>query len=107
MLSRLTALRMLSECEGDEIWSVPLCREKGVPNTWIEELVECYESGFQSDRQTIYYNDRVVNQYHGLRDVDLAFKLAELLGVNTQQATSLAIGNRAQVRALREAVEEL
>ena len=106
MLSRLSALRLLSECVGDQIWSVPFCREKGVPDTWIEELVDCYESGFQSDRQTIYYQDRVVNQYHGLRDVDLAFKLAELMGVDAQRATELAIGSRAQVRALREAVEE-
>ena len=106
MLPRLTALRLLSECVGNEIWSVSLCREKDVPESWIDELVDCYESGFQSDRKTIYYKDRVVNQYHGLRDVELAYKLAELLGVDTQQATSLAIDPRAQVHALREAVEE-
>ncbi|MBI84580.1 MAG: hypothetical protein CMJ81_15410 [Planctomycetaceae bacterium] len=107
MLTRLKSLRLISECVGDEIWSTELCREKGIPQAWVEELADCFESGYESDRQTIYHESRMVNQYHGVRDVDLAFKLAEYLGVNSQQASSHALGMRSKVRALKEAVEEL
>lgn len=107
MLARLKALTLLTECVGDELWSVSLCREKGIPEAWIEELADCYESGYRSDRERIYYHRQPVNQYHGVRDVDLACKLAEFLGVDTTQATSLVLGKTAVVRALRDAVDEL
>jgi len=107
MLSRLKALTLLAKCVGDEIWSASLCQREGIPNAWVDELADCFESGYRTDRDTIYYKDRAVNQYHGVRDVDLAYKLAEFLGVDTQQATEVVLGSRAQVQALREAVEEL
>ena len=44
MLSRLKARMLLSECRGDEIWSAQLCREQGVPEAWIEELADAFES---------------------------------------------------------------
>ena len=106
MLSRLKARMLLTQCQGDEIWSIALCREQGVPEAWIEELVNCFESGFRSDRETIYYENKVTNQYEGVRDLDLAYKLAEFLGVGRQVA-SMALGSVAEVRALQEAVEEL
>ena len=105
-LDEVVALRLLNLCRGDEIWSPELCREQGVPAAWIEELAVCFESGFRSDRQTIYVEGRLTNQYFGVRDRDLAFRLAEFLGVNTAQVTSLALGPVAEVRLLREAVEE-
>ncbi len=106
MLQRITALVLLSECTGRDIWTVEYCRQKRVPETWIDELQDCFESGFRTDLQTIYEGDKVVNQYHGIRDLDLAFKLAEYLGVDTHQATYAAFGPEAQVRRLKEAVDE-
>ena len=98
---------LLSECVGDEIWSPQTCREKGIPGAWIEELADTFESGFDSDRQTIYEQGRMTNQYHGVRDLHLAYKLAEFLGADCERATSLALGREAEVRALQEAVDEL
>ena len=107
MLTRLKARMLLDECVGDEIWSADLCRQKQIPGDWIDEMADCYESGFRTDRETIYHEARHVNQYHGIRDRDLAFKLAEFLGVETQRATELALGLRAEVAALKEAADEL
>ena len=105
-LSRMKALALLGQCQGDEIWSVAVCRQAGVPSDWIEELAEAFESGFRSDSQTIYYEGQVVNQYHGISDRDLAYKLAEFLGVDTAGATVGALGRVAEVTALKEAVDE-
>ncbi len=105
-LTRLKALSLLAECRGDEIWPVKHCRQRGIPEEWIEELSECYESGFRRDSQTIYYEEKIVNQYHGVADRDLAYKLAEFLGVDTQRATSSALGRIAEVNALKEAIDE-
>ena len=107
MLSRIKARMLLAECRGSEIWPKTLCRQKGVPDAWIEELADCFESGFETDRDTIYYEERVTSQYHGVRDVDLAHKLADFLGVDTRRVTELALGRQAEVRALQEAVDEL
>ena len=106
MLDRLRAVMLLTECTGRDIWSVDLCRQRGIPEVWIEELAECYESGFQSDLQTIYVGEQPTNQYHGILDRNLAYKLGEYLGIDTQRATALALGWPAEVRAIREAVEE-
>ena len=105
-LSRMKALSLLAACRGDEIWPVDHCRERGIPDAWIEELADCYESGFRLESQTIYYEGEVVNQYHGVTDCDLAYKLAEFLGVDTQRATSSALGRIAEVNALKEAIDE-
>lgn len=98
---------LLAACRGDEIWSPQTCREHGVPASWIEEMADTYESGFRSDRETIYEEGRVTNQYHGVRDLDLAYKLADFLGVDVESATDLSLGRVAEVRALQEAVDEL
>ena len=106
MLSRLRAQMLLSECRGDEIWAPDTCREKGVPESWINELTDTFESGFRSDRETIYIDSGVTNQYHGVRDLHLAYKLAEYLGVDSKAATAHTLGREAEVRALQEAVED-
>ena len=107
MLSRVKARMLLAECRGNEIWSRQLCRQKGVPSVWIDELADCFESGFRSDRETIYYQDNITNQYEGVRDLDLAHKLAEFLGVDASRVTALAFDREAEVQALQEAVDEL
>ena len=106
MLNRLKALTLLSECTGDDIWSVEHCRARGVPEAWIEELADCFESGFRSDAQTIYVGRRVVNQYQGIRDIDLALKLGEYLGVAVSELQAVSASRSRLVSAIREAVLE-
>jgi hypothetical protein len=105
-LPRHKALALLSQCDGDEIWSLDHCRKTGVPEPWIGELSDAYESGFQNDRQTTYVENRQTNQYHGVRDVDLATKLCQSLGLDAQAVTQMATSRRAVVLAIKEAVEE-
>lgn len=107
MLNRLTALRLLAECTGDDIWSVEHCELRELPQAWIEELNDCFESGFKADSQTIYKDEQIVNQYHGLRDVDIAIKLGEFLGVDVKELECYAPSRRSLVRAITEAVEEM
>ena len=97
---------LLSKCRGDEIWSVDTCRQEGVPEIWIEELADAYESGFDHDRNTIYENRQRVNQYHGVTDLQLAIRLAEFLGVDTASLAPFPLDRRARVQALQEAVDE-
>ena len=106
MLNRLKALTLLSECTGDDIWSLEHCRARGVPEVWIEELADCFESGFISDAQTIYVQRRVVNQYQGIRDIDLAVKLGEYLGVPVSDLQAVSATRARLVSAIREAVLE-
>ena len=105
-LSRILARELLAECVGNEIWSESLCRRKGIPDDWIDALVDCYESGFQHDRQTVYVRGKAVNQYRGIRDRDLAIRLASYLGVNAAAITKDCYTAESEVRALQEAVEE-
>ncbi len=98
---------LLASCRGNEIWSPDTCRQQGVPGVWIDELADAYESGFKTDRQTIYVDEGITNQYHGVRDLHLAYKLAEFLGVDSQRVTSMSLGAEAEVQALQEAVDEI
>jgi hypothetical protein len=106
LLTRLKALTLLSECTGDDLWSVEHCRLRGVPEAWIEELVDCYESGFERSSQTIFVRDVVVNQYHGIRDIDLAVKLGEFLGVDVAQLDAISATRARLVLAIRQSIEE-
>ena len=75
--------------------------------TMTGELADCFESGFQSELQKIYVEgDRPVNQFHGVHDLQLAYKLGEFLGVDVQRVTATAIGDTREVQAIKEAVEE-
>ncbi|MFY7968440.1 MAG: hypothetical protein ACOVNV_05070, partial [Pirellulaceae bacterium] len=71
-MDRIRARLLLEECTGDDLWSLEYCRQQCIPEAWIEEMGDCFESGFRSDRETIYYQEHVVGQYEGVRDVDLA-----------------------------------
>ena len=106
MLDELRARLLLSECTGDNIWSLAYCRQQGVPAAWIDELLDGFESGFLYDKQTIYYGGEVVHQFEGVRDIDLAHKLAAYLGIDVPATVAMCISRSAEVRALKEAVEE-
>lgn len=106
MISRIRALSLLDECTGVDIWPLDHCRERGVPEEWIEELADAFESGYQDDRDLIYYKERPVNQFHGVLDFDLAIRLGTVLGVDVERATAAALTRPATVQAIKEAVEE-
>lgn len=106
-MNPITAQMLLLKCTGDEIWNEQTCREAGVPQAWIEELVDNFESGFNSDRNKIYENEQLVNQYRGVLDLHLAYKLAEFLNIDWQRVTSGAIGRRAEVAAIIAELDEL
>ncbi len=103
---RLRALRLLSECTGDDIWSLEHCSAHGVPPIWMDELADCFESNFERDSDTIYLEQRPTNQYHGIRDVDLALRLGEYLGINVDSLKSTSLTRAELVRNIRHAVEE-
>ncbi|MCY2982684.1 MAG: hypothetical protein NTY15_03510 [Planctomycetota bacterium] len=105
-MNRSQALKLLSECNGDDIWSLEYCRKRQIPEVWIDELLDAYESGFSSDSQTIYYRNEIVNQFEGIRDVDLACRIGQLLKVNVARIVSQQPTRTAIVREIREALEE-
>lgn len=103
-LPRHRILSLLSECTGDEIWNTQHCRDRRLPEIWIKELSDAFESSFDCDRQTIYTDAGATNQYHGIRDVDLAIRLAESLGIRID-SNALARFSRARlVQAIKDAV---
>lgn len=106
MIARHRALAILSECTGHEIWSIEHCRAAGVPQPWIDELSDAFESGFRSDHETIYVENDRINQYHGVRDVDLALKLAESLGLNIASISASATNRQNVVVAIKNAIME-
>ncbi len=105
-VNRSQALKLLTECTGDDIWSVEYCRKRQIPEDWIGELQDAYESGFESKDQTIYYRNEVVNQFEGIRDVDLACKIGHLLKVNVSRIVEQQNSRVGVVREIREAIED-
>ena len=105
-IPRHRALAILNLCMGDEIWSLETCQESGVPPGWIAEMSDAIESGFNTDEQTIYVENKPTNQYHGIRDLDLAIRVGKVLGVDTERATQSALSRRAVVHAIKSAVFE-
>jgi len=106
MIGRAQALRMLDQCDGEEIWSLEFCRSQRVPEPWIRELRDAYESGYQSDRDTIYYQGRPITQFEGVLAVDLAVRLAGVLGISVAPILASKRDRSAIVAAIREAAEE-
>jgi len=105
-LPRDRALALLTKCRGDEIWSEDHCRSQGVPEVWIAEMADAFESGYRSDRETIYVGNRSVNQYQGVRDFDLAVRLGQSLGLPVDRIISQVLGARAKVEAIKQAIME-
>ena len=105
-VDRYQAILILNECSGDDIWSLEYCSQKGIPEAWIQELLDCYESGFQRHSETIYHDGKLVAQFEGIRDVDLACKLGVFLGAPVSQIVVSAFSRSSVVQAIQEAVEE-
>ena len=105
-MNPLHALMLLSECTGDDIWSVEHCQKRNVPADWIAELSDCFESSFDEDSQTIYIDQGATNQFHGVRDVDLAKKLATVLRLDLEGVESVSTTRRALVRRIKDLAEE-
>ena len=107
----VAAQMLLLKCQGDEIWPEHECVSAGVPQAWIEELVEQYESGFDTDRNTIYVEgrdgQRVTNQFRGVSDLLLAYKIAEHLAIDWRQETGQLVDRVSKVNALKEARDEI
>ena len=103
----ISAQMILLKCQGDEIWDVDTCRSAGIPEQWIEELLDRFESGYDSDRNTIYQDDKMVNQYEGVSDLHLAYKLAEYLGIDWEKASATAISRRGIVAAIKSELDEI
>ena len=106
MISRLRALMLLEECTGVDIWPVEYCQQRGVPQAWITELADALESSFDRDRDTIYFDQRPVNQFHGVPDLELAKRLGTLLGIDVERVTANAFSKQAIVKAIQDAAEE-
>jgi hypothetical protein len=96
----------LEECTGDDLWSIEHCRLRRIPEPWIAELADAFESGFDNDSHTIYVENRPTNQYAGVRDVDLAIRIAKTLGMNVESLMDQSFSRRAVVEAIKRAVME-
>jgi hypothetical protein len=105
-MERSRALALLSECHGDDIWSIDYCRKARIPEDWILQLRDAYESGFDSQGSKIFYRESIVNQFEGVRDVDLACKIGDLLGVRVSSIVQSQPTRMAVVQAIKEAIEE-
>ncbi|TWU47084.1 hypothetical protein [Rubripirellula reticaptiva] len=110
MIPRHKALSLLTECTGDTIWPIDHCQTRGLPQSWIDELSDAFESSFDDDRNTIYLdeidfvNRQGTNQFHGIRDVDLAIQIGRSLNVDVDRLQATTLGRSALVAAIKEAV---
>ncbi len=98
--------KWLAECRGDEVWSVEHCRERGVPESVINALCDNYESGLAEQNERLYTDDGSVNQFQGVRDVDLAMWIGRQLGIDVDRIATMHFSSTSIVQAIREAVEE-
>jgi hypothetical protein len=105
------ALALLDECTGDDLWSIEHCVARRVPQAWIAELADAYETSYRISSQTIYVSDpqhgrRIVNQYYGVRDIDLAKRIAVELGLDVKTIESTSLSRRGLVEMIKTAVME-
>ena len=106
-MDSISAQMLLLKCHGDEIWPEDVCLAAGIPQVWIDELVEQYESGFDTHRNTIYVDGKVTNQFRGVSDLLLAYKLADYIGIDWQAETGHVLSRVDKVNALKEAIDEI
>jgi hypothetical protein len=61
IVPRHRLLSWISECTGDTIWPLDHCQRRGVPPDWIERLSDAFESSFDRDFDTIYFDEHQIN----------------------------------------------
>lgn len=105
-MNRSNLLTWLAECTGDDVWSIDYCRQVGIPDAWILDLSEIYESGFKSPGEMLYRQGNRIHQYRGIRDSDLAKRIAQQLGLTVDTIERAALSHSDLVRRIKEAVEE-
>jgi len=105
-MNRNLALLLLSECTGDDIWSIDYCRKRVVPESWIAQLQDAYESGFDCQDSQIFFQEQLVNQFEGVRDVDIACMVGRFLGVDVERIVQCHRTRSGVVRAICETIEE-
>lgn len=105
-MNRHKLLHWLAECTGDDIWSMEHCRLRGVPEEWLTQLRDVYESGFQSHSQKIFFGEKLINQFEGVRDVDLACRIAAALGLNIAKIVSESFSRSDCVTKIKESLED-
>lgn len=106
-LDPMLAIQLLLACRGDEIWSPETCRAAGLPESWLDELVDTHESGFRFSQQEIRSEGRLVNHYRGVSDLRLAVRLAGFLGIETADWQRQPISPRELVRRIQAELDEL
>lgn len=107
MFDRYSAELLLTRCRGDEVWSPAHARKMGVPESWIEEFSDCYESGFDRNQNTLYTDSGLVNHYHGITDLEVAYRAADYLGIDTDRVRRLPLSRLGQVEQLKAELDEL
>jgi hypothetical protein len=106
MISEINALALLELCRGDEIWSIEYCRDAGVPEPWVLEMSDVFESGFDSERSKIYETGELRNHYEGVRDLELAYQIANFLKYDTSEIRLTVLDRRRQVAAIKQLIHE-
>lgn len=105
-IARIHALRLISLCNPDDIWSIDDCTKSRVPTDWIDAFRETYESNFEDPSSTIQQDGRKLNQYHGVRAIDIAVQAAVGLGLRLDPSV-LASNHRGLIlQSIRENIEE-
>lgn len=107
MFDRLAAELLLTRCRGDEVWSLELARQLGVPESWLDRLQDCFESGFDQQQNALFTESGLVNQYHGVSDLEIAYLAAEYLGIETARIRNLPLSRCGQVQRLKAELDEL
>jgi hypothetical protein len=54
----------------------------------------------------IYFAEKLVNQFEGVRDVDLACRIAAALGMNVAKIVSSSVSRSDCVSKIKESLEE-
>ncbi len=85
-MNRSNLLNWLAECTGDDVWSIDYCKRSGIPDSWIRDLSEIYESGFKTSKEVLYHEGKRIHQYRGIRDSDLARRISQQLGYRWRQS---------------------
>ncbi len=106
MINRSTLLYWLAECTGDDVWSIEYCKKSGIPDSWIRDLSEIYESGFKTSKEILYHKGNRIHQYQGIRDCDLARRIAQQLGYSVEAIERTALSQSDLVRRIKETIEE-